>query len=69
MTLPGETIAAGASPRCEDCGTMPKLDVYRSAAGFYVGTYCHCGPYTRESGYYPSRELAEAALQTGAYGR
>ncbi len=69
MTLPGETIAVGASPRCEDCATMPKLDVYRSAAGFYVGTYCHCGPYTRESGYYPSRELAQAALQTGAYGR
>lgn len=48
---------------------MPKLDVYRSAAGFYVGTYCHCGPYTRESGYYPSHELAQAALQSGAYGR
>jgi hypothetical protein len=51
MTLPGETIASGAAPRCEDCGVMAKLDVYRSAApGYYIGTYCDCGPYTRESG-------------------
>ena len=32
MSLPGETIADGAAPRCEDCGQMPKLDVYASAA-------------------------------------
>ena len=48
---------------------MPKLDGYRSTVGFYVGTYCDCSAYTRKSGHYPSRELAEAALQTGAYGR
>ena len=67
--LPGETIASGAPPRCEDCDTMPKLAVYLSGAGFYIGTYCQCGPYTRESGYYRTRELAQAAFDSGAYGR
>ena len=69
MTMHGETIATGAEPRCEDCGRMPHLDVYRSGAGFYVGTYCGCGPYSRESGYYPTREDAHQALQQGSYGR
>ena len=67
--IPGETIAFGGSPRCEDCHKMPRIDVYRSAAGFYVGTYCDCGPYSRESDYYPTRELAQAALDSGSYGR
>ena len=48
---------------------MPKLDVYRSGAGYYIGTYCNCGPYTRESGYYRTRELAQANLDSGTYGR
>ncbi len=48
---------------------MPRLDVYEWGAGFYIGTYCHCGPYTRESGYYPTRELAQADFDSGAYGR
>ena len=69
MTLPNETIATGAEPRCPDCQAMPKLAVHRSAAGFYLGTWCLCGPYSRESGYYPTREAAAAALKTGAYGR
>jgi hypothetical protein len=69
MTLLGETIAGGAAPRCPDCHVMPKLDVYRGAAGYYIGTYCDCGPYSRESGYYPTRELAQAALDRGGYGR
>ncbi len=69
MTLERETIADGAQPRCEACHTMAKLDVYRSGAGFYIGTYCHCGPYTRESRYYPTREIAQAALDSGHYGR
>ena len=30
MTLPNETIATGAQPRCSDCGRMPRVDVYRS---------------------------------------
>ena len=69
MTLPGETIASGAPPRCPDCAVMPRIDVYRSGAGFYIGTYCQCGPYTRESGYYRNRDQAQAALHSGRYGR
>ncbi|MEA2180927.1 MAG: hypothetical protein QOF69_112 [Solirubrobacteraceae bacterium] len=69
MTLPKETIATGYAPRCENCGKMPRLAVRSSAAGFYVGTVCDCGPYTRESGYYRTRALAQADLNTGAYGR
>jgi len=69
MSLPGETISDGAAPRCDECGRMPKLDVYLSGAGHYIGTYCSCGPYSRESGYYRTRELAQADLDTGAYDR
>ena len=69
MTLPNETIATGAEPRCPDCQAMPKLNVHRSGAGYYVGSWCRCGPYSRESGYYPTREAAAAALASGAYGR
>lgn len=32
-------------------------------------TRCCCGPYSRESGYYPSREFAEKDLKTGTFGR
>lgn len=69
MTLPGETISTGASPRCEDCHKMPKIDVYSTPAGYYVGTYCDCGPYSRESDYYRDHESAQRALNSGAYGR
>ena len=57
-------------PGCEDARAGRQQRAHRVAVGrARPRTYCHCGPYTRESGYYPSRELAEAALQTGAYGR
>jgi hypothetical protein len=70
MTFPRETIADGAAPRCDDCGRLPKLDVYLSGGGYYIGTCCCAfGPYTRESGYYRSRKLAQADLDTGGYGR
>ena len=67
--LEGEAIQSGADPRCPDCHTMPRIDVYSSAAGYYVGTQCECGPYSRESGYYLTRDAADRALQTGMYGR
>jgi hypothetical protein len=69
MTLEDETIASGAAPRCPDCGRMPKLDVQYSAAGYYIGAWCDCGPYSRESGYYRTGEDAQADLDSGAYGR
>jgi hypothetical protein len=67
--LPGETLATGALDTCPDCGVKVELGVYRSAAGYYIGTWCHCGPYSRESGYYPTREAAEDALSSGYFGR
>lgn len=58
----GETIHTGAPDTCADCGKKPELEVLRSNAGFYVGTQCDCGPYSRESDYYPTREAGEQAL-------
>jgi len=65
----GETIATGASPTCEDCGVSPDPQVCKSGAGYYVGTYCDCGPYSRESGYFKTKEAAEEALGSGSYTR
>ena len=67
--LPGETLASGAADVCEDCGVKVELAVLFSNAGFYVGTYCGCGPYTRESEYYESQAAAEEALSSGDFGR
>jgi hypothetical protein len=67
--LKGETIASGAEPTCSDCGVTPQLRVCRSAAGYYIGTMCECGPYSRESGYFETAEAAQAALQKGGYER
>jgi hypothetical protein len=64
-----ETIAGGSPPTCEDCNITPKLSVCHSAAGYYVGTRCDCGPYSRESGYYKKHEQAEAALASSDFGR
>jgi hypothetical protein len=36
--------------------------VYCSSAGFYIGSWCQCGAYSRESGYFATRAEAEAIL-------
>jgi hypothetical protein len=69
VVLKGETIANGAPKTCSECQQEPQLGVYMSAAGYYVGTYCGCGPYSRESGYYGSEKEAAAALAMGDFGR
>lgn len=69
MALPGETIATGANPTCGDCRVTPELEILRSGAGLYIGTRCHCGPYSRESGYYATHEEALVALRSGYFGR
>lgn len=69
MTLPGETLATGAPHTCADCGTTVELAVMMSGAGFYVGSECGCGPYSRESGYFRDRAAAQAALDSGEFGR
>ena len=61
--MPNETILSGAPAVCEDCHVAPAFGVYLSAAGYYIGTCCNCGPYSRESGYFPTKEAAEQALK------
>jgi len=60
MALPGETGHVGKT--CGGCDTVLEAKVLSSGAGYYIGTYCMCGPYSRESGYYPSREAADKDL-------
>lgn len=62
--FPGETISTGATPTCPDCKATPSLEVHQSPGNrmFYLGTYCQCGPYSRESEYFLKREDAEAVL-------
>jgi hypothetical protein len=69
--LPGETLATGAPVLCPDCQVeVLPLRVLHSAAGFFIGTRCDCGPvYSRESPYYQSQDLAEAALADRSFGR
>lgn len=69
MALPGETIHLGASPVCPDCKTVLLNDVLRSAAGYYIGTACRCGPYSRESGYFGSYEEARKELASDEWER
>jgi len=66
MCLPGE---ASHPSKCSECGEPITMEVLSSNAGFYIGTMCCEGPISRESGYYPSRDRASAALSTGFYGR
>ena len=70
--LPGETLASqclSQHAKCEDCKVELIPKVLRSAAGFYVGTFCNCGPYSRESGYYKTKEAADQALADGSFER
>ena len=49
------------------CEGELKIGVYKSAAGYYIGTWCYkCGPYARLSQkYWRTKELAQKALDTG----
>ena len=69
MSLPGECVNDNQT-FCIDCGTALSIEVLRSAAGYYIGFCCpKCGPYSRESGYYPNKEAAEKAMKEGFIGR
>jgi len=60
MVLPGE---ADAPDNCEDCGADLPLQVLMSGGGYYIGTFCpNCGPYSRASDYFRTREAAQAEL-------
>lgn len=57
MVLPGESDHALF---CLSCDSDLIHGVQKSAAGYYIGTWCpRCGPYARESCYFASKEEAE----------
>lgn len=69
MVMRGETVDTGAPIKCDQCNTKAVLGVDKSAAGYYIGFRCNCGPYSRESGYFPTKAAAEKAFETGRFGR
>jgi hypothetical protein len=68
MALPGEI--GHIDSECMDCGNHLPAKVLKSGAGYYIGTFCNNhGPYSRESGYYPTREAAQDDLEKGIFFR
>ena len=68
MALPGEI--GHIDSNCMDCGKHLPAKVLKSGAGWYIGTFCECsGPYSRESGYYPSSEAAQEAFENDTFFR
>jgi hypothetical protein len=75
MALPGET--GHVNKNCPDCPSgVLRAQVLHSMAGWYIGTKCdysECenswASYSRESGYYPTGEAADRALEEGNFGR
>ena len=69
MPLSGECVN-DTQTVCIECGTALTIQVLCTVAGYYIGFICpECGPYSRESGYYRSRDEAETALDLGGFGR
>lgn len=48
---------------CPKCGTKMELEVLSSTSGFYLGRQCKCGPCSRETNYFKTREMAEDMLE------
>ena len=68
MALPGEI--GHIDSNCMDCGAPLPAKVLKSGAGYYIGTWCQCcGPYSRESGYYPNLVAAQEALRNDTFYR
>jgi len=68
MTIPGEIVGFHAEIRCF-CRQHIPLRVCFSNAGYYLGYFCdRCGPYSRETGYYATREEAEKDLEYALLG-
>jgi hypothetical protein len=64
---PAASVAIGLLAK-KHCGVELPLDVCRSNAGFYIGTFGDDGPCSRESvQYWPTREAAQQALATGTW--
>lgn len=64
MAIEGE-LSGTQGVTCS-CGTKLPFEVLQSAAGFYLGYFCpNCGgPWSRESEYFPSQEIAEAFMKS-----
>jgi len=67
MVMPGETIATGASVKCDDCESFSKIVVMGGpldfANGYYVGSVCDCGPRSRETLYFEDKTEADNILK------
>lgn len=62
MALKGELKGLDGTT-CSECGAELILSIQRSGAGWYLGYFCgHCGPCSRETGYFATREKAAVAL-------
>lgn len=59
---PGESNLNGPKV-CEDCHQSLETRVCRSQAGYYLGSWCNCGPNSRDSGYFDSKDEADACLR------
>ena len=67
MALEGELLGL-AGITCE-CGRKLPLEIQVSPAGYYLGYLCQmCGPISRETHYFRTRELAEGALDEVDHG-
>jgi hypothetical protein len=51
--------------RCVICDVKLVPRIMSAYSGFYVGTSCKCGPFSRESSYYSFRSEAQAVLDNG----
>jgi len=59
--IPGE--CKGLEGHTCECGFKMELEVLSTPAGYYLGYMCdECGPYSRETGYYKTKEEAEEEL-------
>lgn len=59
--IDGEVVTPGSC--CPDCGVKLIPSVCHSFAGYYIGTYCNCGPYSRETDYFGNDEAARKAAE------
>lgn len=66
--LPKETIGNGAPKVCPDCNVRLVPKVLFTCA-YYIGTWCDCGPYSRESEYFKTEAEAQKVLDGLIYGR
>jgi len=49
--------------QCPDCSAYLVTKVLKSAAGYYLGAECNCGPHSRESDYFRTSDMAAAELE------